>query len=279
MKICENCNSIITAKRGKRRFCSVSCLNEHQRKTGNNVNKKCVDCGNVFNTPCSQEKRVTRCPECIKKKFIGMIEKTCNICGKNFYVSQYRKDSAKYCSRLCKYKAPVTGRKILKHKECPQCKKMFMPASLKLIHCSRECYQKSIERFYVCQSCGISFRRMPRTMKPVPMFCSIKCRADYFSGNNHHCWKGGVRYFGRDDFDIKKWKQIIRPHILDRDNYTCKRCGANQETEILNVHHIIPWSISKNDSDENLITLCRSCHKFVEDNYANKGDFSLSFIP
>lgn len=278
MKTCENCQSPIKAKYGKRRFCSISCLNEHQKNTGNNINKNCVDCGAVFNTPCSQEKRITRCPSCISKRFIGMVEKSCNICGQLFKVKPYRKHLSKYCSNECRHKAPIVGRKTLQPKECKFCKKTFQPIASKTLFCSIICLNKSREKFFVCQNCGTSFKRMPRTMKPKPMFCGVRCRSEYISGENHHGYKGG-RYFGRDGFNITEWKNKIRPAILERDEYTCKRCGANQETAIIHVHHIIPWSVSEDNSQENLISLCVSCHKFVEENYANKGDFSLSFIP
>lgn len=278
MKTCENCQSAITAKRGKRRFCSILCLNEYQRKAGNNVDKECVDCGSVFNTPCSQEKRVTRCPSCISKKFTGMVEKICDICGSSFEVKPYRKHIAKYCSNKCRHKAPVPSRKKLNKIECEFCKKLFQPIASKIRFCSKECVNKSIEKFFVCQNCGILFRRMPATMKPEPMFCGVPCRAEYLSGANHHGYKGG-RYLNRNSFNITEWKNKIRPSILERDGYSCKRCNANQETTIIHVHHIIPWSLTEDNSQENLISLCISCHKFVEENYSNKGDFSISFIP
>jgi hypothetical protein len=278
MKICENCQSLITAKRGKRRFCSISCLNEHQKKNGNNINKSCVDCGNIFSVPISNSKRIVRCKLCISKKFTGMVEKLCVICGSSFKVKPYRRNLSKYCSNECRHKVPVVGRKVLKKIECEFCKKTFQPISSKTKFCSKECFDKSREKFFVCQNCGISFKRRPRTMKPEPMFCGVSCRAEYISGENHHGYRGG-RYLDRDGFDLTEWKNKIRPAILDRDHYTCKRCNATQETSIIHVHHIIPWYLTKDNSQENLISLCISCHKFVEENYANKGDFSLSFIP
>lgn len=57
-----------------------------------------------------------------------------------------------------------------------------------------------------------------------------------------------------------------RKKILERDNYSCVRCGS---TNNLNVHHrqyhkkafnhsfVKPWAYKSN----NLVTLCRSCHQ------------------
>lgn len=52
---------------------------------------------------------------------------------------------------------------------------------------------------------------------------------------------------------------------LERDNYKCRKCGAGEDG-ILHVHHIdgagkgTPKS-ERNDSLENLITLCNFCHR------------------
>ena len=58
----------------------------------------------------------------------------------------------------------------------------------------------------------------------------------------------------------KEWIEIAK-HCYKRDNWACKKCGYKGQR--LNAHHIIPWSLSKNDSLNNLITLCVSCHKKI----------------
>lgn len=58
-----------------------------------------------------------------------------------------------------------------------------------------------------------------------------------------------------------KW-QRKRLKILERDKWTCKKCG-DTETE-LHVHHLEyhknPWDTP----NKLLITLCAHCHKFIE---------------
>ena len=54
-----------------------------------------------------------------------------------------------------------------------------------------------------------------------------------------------------------------RAHALDRDNYTCQRCGKKHIR--LEVHHIIFRSLGGNDELDNLITLCEKCHKALHD--------------
>ncbi len=59
-----------------------------------------------------------------------------------------------------------------------------------------------------------------------------------------------------------RW-QKKRLKILERDKWTCKKCG-DTETE-LHVHHLEyhkdPW----NTPDKLLITLCAHCHQIIED--------------
>jgi HNH endonuclease len=60
---------------------------------------------------------------------------------------------------------------------------------------------------------------------------------------------------------MNNW-QIIRQQVLERDNYTCRECG--QPIQRLDVHHKIPRRKGGLDILENLISLCRKCHKIVE---------------
>lgn len=58
------------------------------------------------------------------------------------------------------------------------------------------------------------------------------------------------------------WHQQ-RLRALQRDNFVCQYDGCN-ETENLDVHHIIPYRMSKNHDLENLVTLCKKHHRIVE---------------
>lgn len=79
-------------------------------------------------------------------------------------------------------------------------------------------------------------------------------------GKKSHLWRGGISYNPNYDYGFE-WRQI-RKQVWGRDNYTCQVCGkTNCRVE---THHIIPFRISKDNSLENLITLCSSCHQRVE---------------
>jgi hypothetical protein len=65
------------------------------------------------------------------------------------------------------------------------------------------------------------------------------------------------------DVEVKdrRW-ETIRKQVLERDNYTCQRCGRTDK--ILSVHHNIPRQVGGTDELENLISLCHPCHRTEE---------------
>ena len=49
--------------------------------------------------------------------------------------------------------------------------------------------------------------------------------------------------------------------VLNRDNYTCQNCKGKHKDSKLEVHHIVFRSQGGSDEENNLITLCHTCHK------------------
>jgi predicted HNH restriction endonuclease len=85
------------------------------------------------------------------------------------------------------------------------------------------------------------------------------------SGETHPRYKGGGYYYYGPNWDE------IAEKIRARDNYKCRRCGKKQsniEGRSLEVHHIKPFStfneIEEANEENNLISLCASCHNKVE---------------
>jgi len=58
----------------------------------------------------------------------------------------------------------------------------------------------------------------------------------------------------------------IRLLIYSRDNYTCQHCKRlmRNSKEAFHVHHKVPFLFSFDNSLNNLITLCKSCHSKEE---------------
>lgn len=113
-----------------------------------------------------------------------------------------------------------------------------------------------------------------RTGSEIAEECGVSCdviyhwmdkhgidRKNRYVGENAPNWKGGHA----SDYG-SNWKRQ-RDKARARDNNTCQDCGHEwQEGEIrLDVHHIIPlkeFDVPEEANDlDNLITLCRECHK------------------
>lgn len=62
------------------------------------------------------------------------------------------------------------------------------------------------------------------------------------------------------DYRGHRWTEI-RTRIIERDKNKCRLCGEKQR---LQVHHIVPWRQTKDNSSSNLITLCISCHQSIK---------------
>ena len=59
--------------------------------------------------------------------------------------------------------------------------------------------------------------------------------------------------------DAEAYRRICT-QVLERDGWRCQHCGTSQN---LQVHHICFRSRLGGDTDDNLITLCTSCHNEV----------------
>ena len=56
------------------------------------------------------------------------------------------------------------------------------------------------------------------------------------------------------------YQKKIMIEILRRDEFTCQLCGSYQH---LQIHHLCPRSKGGDNSEANLLTLCRDCHADV----------------
>jgi 5-methylcytosine-specific restriction endonuclease McrA len=50
----------------------------------------------------------------------------------------------------------------------------------------------------------------------------------------------------------------LRKQVLRRHGWRCQECGSSQHLE---VHHLVKRSQLGDDEDENLISLCATCHR------------------
>ena len=74
----------------------------------------------------------------------------------------------------------------------------------------------------------------------------------------------------KEQLNTPEWN-IKRLQILQRDNYTCQRCGKSPKKctaeidFILNVHHLkyIPQLMAWEYNEKYLVTLCNFCHEYM----------------
>jgi len=81
-------------------------------------------------------------------------------------------------------------------------------------------------------------------------------------GDKSVLWKGGVSENYKNRVSERRWNEI-RKIVYKRDNWQCQICGKHCHDDI-QCHHIIPFVESKDDSLDNLITLCKSHHAKIE---------------
>jgi 5-methylcytosine-specific restriction endonuclease McrA len=121
-----------------------------------------------------------------------------------------------------------------------------------------------------CPVCGKSFQRQQNAVdRSKTSYCSKACfyvaHSPAMGGDKNPAWRGGLEpYYGPN------WDRQSR-EARQRDGHTCQRCGITEvETgEVLHVHHIVPLrtfarDFRKANALHNLVSLCPSCHKFLE---------------
>lgn len=172
-----------------------------------------------------------------------MITVTCIVCNKA--IKDYPSKARKFCSMSC--------RNLL----------------------AKQRYKEK-RLFKNCLICSKEFPTiLSRIKKQQGKYCSKKCsslaQSDKMKGKGNPLWLGGISS-DKERLRTYIWNKI-KKNVYKRDGHTCKICGVSNIK--VSAHHIIPYRISKDDSMENLITVCNSCHKKEDWKYRNvirKGD-------
>lgn len=176
---------------------------------------------------------------------------------------------------------------------CKHCNKEFEILKCKLKtnasgnFCCRECYNKYLKTLtgeknknynriiYNCDYCGKELKIIPAKFKDREKhFCNKDCRSKYhigkFANEKNGNWRGGHKN-RKGDFEAVKKKNF-------KNKQVCAICGS---TKKIHIHHIIPFRYTEDNSLNNLIPLCNSCHRKVEIitwdllDSANWGNFEL----
>lgn len=160
----------------------------------------------------------------------------CKMCNNNF-PRKYRSKGIRkiYCSKKCRYEDSWVT------KICITCKNSFQKNLISRhsdLYCSLACIQRN-----PCEICGIIITGRKTIHKHQKKFCSRRCSAFF-----HKTINSKVSYVPKGFSQTIKRKGII----------CCERCGHN-EIDVLCVHHIN--GDRKDNSQENLETVCANCHQ------------------
>lgn len=180
----------------------------------------------------------------------GIKDIFCEDCGMEVTV---RKDAGtKYCKR-CASARGGRGNKGLRtapRKKCIGCGKSML-ASDKSKYCSLDCRRKHIFVKRICKHCGKEFKIYKSSISgktnAAGNFCSRLCYEDWLCDTE--------RINGRGS----RWKKVRAKAVKDTPFCIC--CGT---TERLEGHHIVPYRLTRDNSQSNIAILCKSCHKKIE---------------
>lgn len=136
-----------------------------------------------------------------------------------------------------------TGKII--EKTCPSCSLTFKsPANSKNKYCSKVCYHALQKGRIMPEN-----ERQKHTGWKKPPEARMK-----IAGCKNPAWKGGTSKLPYGP----EWNRILKEQIRERDSFVCRLCGKNESRRAHSVYHIDGNKF--NNSKENLMTLCISCH-------------------
>lgn len=180
-------------------------------------------------------------PDCYESR-------TCVTCGTSFRFLRANKRPGLYCSVKCRATA---GRISV---VCAKCSTAFeqVRGDRPRKYCSLECAgRKSGKATRTCVICKMDYD-VSRCRANITRCCSRICLAVH----NTRIRKERIDENKRR-LRNKGWVRLSLS-IRERDGNACTMCHAAERSLV--VHHIVPWRQSRDDSSENLTTLCRECH-------------------
>ena len=257
-KICEQCGrefEVSPCRKDSQRFCSRKCYNKWRIGNtrgencsawkGGNVVKICEHCGGEFEIKRSMSKQRFCSVECKGKwqsEYMrgenaanwggGNIVKRCKQCGGEFEIEPNKQNRSKFCSKECYSKWQI---------ENTSTKPPTQP-------------KRRVE--LVCKQCSEEFKVHPSFGQ---QFCSVKCKNEWFSGENAHTWNGGISF----EPYCHKFNEKFKESIREKFGRVCFLCPTTEEEngQKLSVHHT---NYNKDclcdDSDCEFVPLCVRCH-------------------
>lgn len=118
-------------------------------------------------------------------------------------------------------------------------------------YCSRECRSQAVRVARICRACGDGFKVLRSALSgrtnTSGNFCCRRCYEQHLCRTERVSGRGS------------RWR-VHRQEAIRRAPF-CALCGRLRNLE---VHHIIPFRLTHDNTQANLIPLCKSCHKRTE---------------
>lgn len=210
-----------------RAFCSDECKR-----------KPCFQCNRIF-LPKNSE--IYCSMECKIKRYTHK----CVTCEKEFFKQQ---PNAKYCSKECRgvYETSKKFRRI-----CKFCKNVILVTSHNLLYCNEHCmnqYRKKKEREQELKNS--SFQELEQL---------IRLKVNELIDRKYDCLS---MIHSTIDYNEKSgFTDSLKQEVFERDEHKCYICHDDKHLE---VHHKLPQRLGGKHEVDNLITLCRRCHRHIE---------------
>ena len=122
----------------------------------------------------------------------------------------------------------------------------------------------------ICKKCYMKDYNKKYLSDPLKKQPAKERATNHYYNNHDNALQTRKKYREKVHFNSK------RQSILLRDNFTCTRCNNSFEENMLTIHHEDRNgrnTNSPNNDDENLITLCRSCHAKEHYNEMKKAQY------
>src|SRR6185369_8097075 len=219
-----------------------------------------------------------------------LIDRKCH-CGRVFQVqpSRLKHGRGRCCSRECQYAKPKPADNF----NCATCGKSFYRTTVKARHghqfCSRACHyagrsaglvQRIVSRPYRlppkapnrCVFCASEFIPRQRALRHCSRACELAAQSARMVGDKNWAYKHGLSKRHKRCYRGPLW-DATRKAIYARDKWLCRRCGKHCGAREIQCHHVVPYRLSKDNRETNLITLCKSCHTTVHERPGDNGDY------
>lgn len=192
----------------------------------------------------------------------GNYIKTCVFCGKE-YKGNPSKPNQRFCTNDClrqfyrhKYleeKTPV----LSEERDCAYCGKRFVWISSKpkQKYCSKDCAYNATRE---------NIRKKQRKKKEDELTALkqlVELNVESIFKKKDETNPASVFDRTIDSWNVYGFNENLKRKVKERDGYKCQTCFR---TDSLEVHHILKRSLGGEHKEENLVTLCTSCHRAIE---------------